>query len=210
MLEPSDYVAVLYAYFDESYNHPNSKRPNDPLIYTVACYLSPVEQWKKFGRKWKDVLAEAGIEAFHMNRYENRIGEYADWSESKRIKVLQDLHKIIGQHTIYSSAFVADRVAFDEIVTAEARRVFSARSPYAFNAFSCMSEINYWCDQHGYKDSIHYVFPHLDKQGGDLDEFFNRALKNDQLKKSASVNRYLDTRFGQRCSAITGRRHLGL
>lgn len=183
-LKRSDYVAVLYAYFDESYNQANPKMPNDALIYTVACYLSPVWKWKRLADKWTKVLTEAGIDDFHMNRYENRVKEYEKWDETKRVQVLQRLHKIINDEVIYGSAFAMDRIAFDEIVTTEARRVLSARSPYAFNAFSCMSEINDWCNKKGYNEPIHYVFAHLQKQGGDLDGFFKRALANPQLKKA--------------------------
>jgi hypothetical protein len=77
-----------------------------------------------------------------------------------------------------------DRVAFEEIVTEDARQVLSAKSPYAFNAFSCMSEMNDWCNKKNYEGPIQYVFAHLDKQGGHLDEFFGRALKNEKLKKA--------------------------
>ena len=183
-MRPSDYVAVLYAYFDESYNQPNPKQPNDVLIYTVACYLSPVWKWKRFSKRWKVVLDDAGIDDFHMNRYENRIKEYADWDEDKRVQVIKSLLRIIADEIIYGTAFTMDRVAFDEIVTEDARRVFSAKSCYAFNAFSCMSEINDWCNKKGYEGPIQYVFAHLDRQGGQLDEFFRRALKNPKLKQA--------------------------
>jgi len=81
---------VLYAYFDESYNQPNAKQPNDVLIYTIACYLSPVWKWKRFSKRWKVVLDDAGIDDFHMNRYENRIKEYVDWDEDKRVQSNQE------------------------------------------------------------------------------------------------------------------------
>ena len=177
-----DLVAVLIAYFDESYNQPNAKRPNDPLVYTVAAYLAPVAQWRKFSRKWHSALRQIGIESFHMNKYENRIGEYADWPEIKRVGVIKRLQRIIKEHTIYSCSFSMDKVAFDEEISPELRRAVYARSPYGFNAFSCMSELSAWCEEHGFKEPINYVFAHLQKQGGDLDSFFNQALRDAKIK----------------------------
>ncbi|HJZ79919.1 MAG TPA: hypothetical protein VKD91_06230 [Pyrinomonadaceae bacterium] len=183
-------MGLLYAHFDESYNQPNVKTPNDVPVYTVACYLSPAWKWKRFNQKWNEVLTEAGLNGFgfHMNRYENRIKEYADWDDEKRVQVLKGLHKIIGDEIIYGSAFTMDRIAFEEIITEDARQVLAAKSPYAFNAFSCMSEINDWCDKKKYEGPIQYVFAHLDKQGGHLDEFFGRALKNEKLRKALRLN----------------------
>jgi hypothetical protein len=179
-LEPTDYVGLLYAYFDESYNPPNPKTPNDVPVYTVACYLSPVWKWKRLTQKWSKAISDAGLAGigFHMNRYENRIQEYADWDNDKRVRVLKSLHKIIDDETIYSTAFVMDRVAWDEVVTDDLRQVFHTKSPYACNAFSCMSEINQWCNRKNYEGPIQYVFAHLDRQGGQLDEFFGIALRS--------------------------------
>jgi len=140
---------VLYAYFDESYNQPTAKRPNDPLVYTVAAYLAPCVQWKKFGRKWKSALRQIDLEdeGFHMNKYENRIGVYADWSDLKRIGVIKRLHRIIKDHVVYSCAFSIDSVAFGELVPPELKRDVYAKSCYAFDAFCCMTELSSWCEK---------------------------------------------------------------
>ena len=38
-------VVVLIAYLDESYNQIAAKKSGDPLVYTVAAYLSTREKW---------------------------------------------------------------------------------------------------------------------------------------------------------------------
>ena len=58
-LSDNDLVAMLKAYFDESYNHRSPKRPGEPLVFTVACWLAPVQQWKRFGKKWKHAVRNA-------------------------------------------------------------------------------------------------------------------------------------------------------
>lgn len=181
-------VAMLTAYFDESWNHRTDKNQNDPLIYTVACWLSPVEQWKKFSKKWKSALRSAGIEDFHMKEYESRLGEYAEWPDLKRVGVLKRLHRIIKDHTIYGCSFSIDRTAFDELITPDWKRAFATKSYYGFTVFACLNELSERCDQKGYDERIHHVFAHMKGQGSDLDAIFNYLLKRPRLRDALRLS----------------------
>jgi hypothetical protein len=189
-LSDDDLVAVLAAYFDESYNHRTPKNPGDPLVFTVACWLAPVQEWKQFGRKWESTLKTAGLsEGFHMNEYENRRGEYSDWSNLKRVGYLKTLHRIMKDHVLFGCSFSADREAFDEVITPDVRRAFVAKTCYGFGVFSCLDELSGWCSNNGYEDeTIHCVFAHMKGQGGDLDAIFNYALKRPEVKKALKLN----------------------
>jgi len=59
---------MFAAYFDESYSHPPT-----PLVYTVAGYVSTVQEWKRFQKEWRRELGRAGVDFFHMTTYEARI-----------------------------------------------------------------------------------------------------------------------------------------
>src|SRR5688572_5630788 len=86
-------IAMLTVYLDESYNQRTVKNPDDPLAYTVGCWVSTVGQWKKFNKKWRAAMHSAGLEWFHMSEYESRLHEYDSWSELKRVQVLKKLHR---------------------------------------------------------------------------------------------------------------------
>ncbi|MFY9555477.1 MAG: hypothetical protein WAV20_16155 [Blastocatellia bacterium] len=102
-------TSPLTAYFDESYNHTNPKRPAEPPVYTVGCWLSTAKEWARFGRRWKTILKQAGVPFFHMTDYESRWGHYKDWSNSKRLKVLRELHQAVKDYAIYGNATVLNR-----------------------------------------------------------------------------------------------------
>lgn len=182
MLCPTDLVAVLQAYFDESYNHRTVQAQDDPLVYTVACWLAPVRAWQRFGQQWDKILKDVGIEHFHMKDYESRKGEYASWSNDKRIKTLNRLHQTIRRNIIYGCSFSADKEAYDEVMTPEIARAFATKTVYGNAVFSCMDQVSLWCHQNNIQGSIHYIFAQLTKQGGDLDRIFGRALKNPEVK----------------------------
>ncbi len=106
---------MLTAYFDESYNHRTEKYPNEPLVYTVGCWLSTAQKWLLFEKKWRLALKKAGVEFFHMTDFEARRGEYGFWSNSKRISVLKELHRIIDKHTIFGCSSSVNCADYNEL-----------------------------------------------------------------------------------------------
>jgi hypothetical protein len=173
---------MLTAYFDESYNHRTEKNRYDPLIYSVGCWLSTAERWKRFGKKWRAALASAGVESFHMKDYESRRGEYEHWSELKRVGVLRRLHRIMKEHAMYGCSVSLNRGDYDEIILDDLKPFFG-KTYYGFAALGCLEQLNAWCDGQGLEGLIHYVFADLAKQGADLDRIFRTALNNPSAKK---------------------------
>lgn len=174
---------MLTAYFDESYNQRTAKNPNTPLFYTVACWLSTVEQWKKFGKKWTAILHGVGIQNFHMKDYESRQKEYKDWPNAKRIKVLQQLHSAIKQHKVYGCSITVNCNAYDvQVKPLLMYRKHLGMSYYGFCVQRCIMEMNEWCDKKQYPGPIQYMFAELQKQAGALDRIFVEQLRDQELK----------------------------
>jgi hypothetical protein len=167
-------VAVFAAYFDESYNHPNPKRANEPLVYTVACWLSTVEKWRKFGKRWKRILQDSELEFFHMTDYESRkAAPYCDWSQEKHLQVLQELLRAIRDYRIYGCAIVVNCAAWDEVFKNDQRlRNIFGKNYYSFDVSIAIRTLNEWCDTLGYQGQIKYIFAELAKQGSVLDPLF--------------------------------------
>lgn len=178
-------AAPLKAYFDESYNQPNPKRPHEPLIYSVGCWLSTVEKWRRFGKRWRRVLRDAGIDDFHMNKYESRIRPYNDWSDRKRVAVLQKLWKSVGDYAMFGCIPMVHRADWDAFIQARPylRNQFG-KTPYGFCAQAAIGMINDWCDKRNLDGPIEYIFAHLPGQGGALDYIFNTLLKDKEAKKA--------------------------
>lgn len=188
-LSEESVVAMLTAYFDESYNHRTEKNPNDPLLYTVACWLSTVREWKKFGKKWDSALRSVGLNDFHMKEYESRIGDYEEWPNIRRVNFLKRLHRIMKEHVIFGCSYTLDSTAFDELVEPNWKKAFGTKSCYGFAVYSCIDELSGWCESNVYKDkSIHHVFAHMQGQGSDLDAIFNTLLQRPKLKELAKLS----------------------
>ena len=173
-------MAMLTAYLDESYNQPTAKDPNPPLVYTVAGWLSTVEKWSKFGKQWKAELRASGLDSFHMNRFENRIGEYEDWSDNQRHAFLRRLKRIIKENTVYGVSVSINCKDYDELATTAIRRRWG-KTYYGFDVRIIMIFLSQWADDNGYDGKIHYVFAQLAKQGGELDRIFSVFLENREL-----------------------------
>jgi hypothetical protein len=180
-------VAVLVAYFDESYNHRTEKNPDVKLVYTVAGWISTVEKWQEFGKEWRQALRDARITDFHMKDYETRQGVYEDWITNKRLKVLRRLHRLIKHYTLFGFNASVHKTAFDEIMTPEAKKNIG-KTPYGFDVRLCLRQIGFWADKNKVNEPIHYVFAHLNKQGGELDWIFETCLNDPKVKDWFRMN----------------------
>lgn len=180
-------IAMLTAYLDESYNHRTEKRPNDPLVYTLGCWVSTTEKWKKFSRRWNLILDDAGIKWFHMAKFESRIGEYAEWSELKRINVLKRLHRAINDYTVYGMTSSVNCADYDELVTGNLRNRVG-KTYYGFNVRMILKHLGEWADEINCNDSIHYVFAVLKGQGSELDTLYRDALRHPEATARLHLN----------------------
>ena len=180
-------MAMLTAYFDESYSHKTLAEPDKPLVYTVAGWVATVEGWRAFRKEWKKALRQAQIQDFHMKDYEWRQGEYADWIESKRIKVLRRLHRLIKDHVLWGVNITVSIPAFEEVMT-EAARMDYGKTPYGFDARLCLRQVGFWADANKITDPINYVFAYMPKQNGELNWIFDTCLRKPEVREWFRLN----------------------
>ena len=182
--DKGDVVAVLKAYFDESYNQPNPKRPNEPLLYTVGCWLSTAEKWSKFDKRWKRILEDAGIEYFHASTFESRFPPYDGWSDTKRLRVQQDLLRAISDYTIFGSAPMVHRGDWEKFIEKRpALRDAFGRTPYGFDVMAAIGMVTDWCNRNDYSGPVRYIFAELKGQGNVLDFIFKTLLENREIRE---------------------------
>jgi len=182
---------VLEAYFDESYNHRTKAKPNEPLVGTIACWLSTVELWKKFNKRWRRALLELGIESFHMKDYEARQGIFGTWQNKERIERLRQLHRIMKDQTIYGCSMSVNVDDYERKILSEPEFArYFGKSWYAYGIRGCIKQLAVWCDLSSYEsaDSIAYVFGEFPKQGAELDRLFKEMLGTPVEKKRYRVS----------------------
>lgn len=153
-------------YLDESYSHPPA-----PLIYTVAGYIATDTEWRKFKKEWRRELDRAGIDFFHMAKYEARKKEYEGWSNEKRVEVLKRLHRTIHRRILTgfaASVVVAD---YNEVMNPNIRRGYG--EPHEFAVISCMKQIRGWGEEKGYREPIAYVL----ESGSDRQRVVNLSFQ---------------------------------
>ena len=77
---------MLTGYFDES---------QDAKYLVLAGYIAPARSWVRFEREWRKVLAEFGIDYFHMKDYAHSRRSFEGWPESRRVALMNLLAFVI-------------------------------------------------------------------------------------------------------------------
>ena len=82
--ERKDWIVVIKAFFDESWN------PNRPRLFAVAGILVPADEWDQIETGWKAVLVEKNAELmsqgrkqlsrYHASEMNAKAHEFAGWS----------------------------------------------------------------------------------------------------------------------------------
>lgn len=175
---------MLSAYFDESYNQRTLKEPNLPLVYTVAGYLSSVQQWKAFQKEWDKALKSAGIPShFHMTDFESRFGVYEDWTNEKRIDFLQTLHSIIHKYVLKGFATSIVIEDYNKLTEKQKNEVFG--EPHMCALFSCLKHIHTLFNELELSEPIAYVFESNKKYDGLIARAFSDMP--DEAKKGYRI-----------------------
>lgn len=173
-------MVMLSVYFDESYNHPTDSNPNPPLVYTIAGYISTDKRWRKFQREWREVLKEAGVAFFHMSKYEARKGEYENWPQEKRVRILKKLHSIILKYYIQSVATTVILSDYNELTE---REKLAFGHPHVMAVIACMKDISIWGDYFGYREPMAYIFEAGSDHEGEMNRMFRSRAGDEEFKR---------------------------
>lgn len=193
---------TLIAYSDASYNHPNAARPDEPLLHTVATYITTDIYWRRFRKEWLLELSKKGMQSFHMTDFEHarnailtnkplsRKSPYRGWAVEDFKPFLQRLHRVINRKSSYGSyrmgGFISSLVKsdFDSSVPEDLKNHVSCKSHYIFNMITNFENIARWANPRNIPLPIHYVFAGGDHgEAGNLEGLFRFFWKNEQIRK---------------------------
>lgn len=162
-------MAMITAYFDESYSHPPV-----PVVYTIAGYVSTTERWQEFQRQWKSVLDRENLPPFLMKDFDNPYSKnFGNWEMERKISFLQELHKIIKDTYIRSFSTSVIQEDYDAL---SVEGQFGFGKPHPMAAINCLKYIVQWADKENLQEPILYVFEKGSKDDKFLTYLFNESL----------------------------------
>lgn len=173
------YVAALTLFIDDSGTAPNQE------IAVAAGLISPLEEWRKFEKKWDRAKADAvdGFACFHSSECvaRNPKSEFAAWDDAKVSRVLKTLRAAIKSHTSCALAIAVVKKDYNDWVDGELRKEW--KNHYTF-AFRCMmGALHAWMLEHGHeKSTVEIVHDYLkpnDPRRKELQGVFDKARNSD-------------------------------
>lgn len=192
---------MLIAYFDASYNHPSTTRPDSPLLHTVGGYVGSEDDWRKFRKEWRGELSKKRVPDFHMNKFEKALSEtiqgrelkesnpYYGWQREDFPAFLQRLHNVLrrknadGLPRLEGIGQSIKKDDFDNMLSDELKDDPGCKSYLMFNIASNMAHVAMWATHHKYSDEIHYVFDRGDCEDGNIARFFDSLWEYEKARQ---------------------------
>jgi hypothetical protein len=113
-------LLMLRAYFDDSGSHAGSE------IVTIGGLVGTAQQWDRFDKKWKALLAEPlpgkpQLRKFHLSHCNSQESEFQGYSDAECDAVTHDFRQILIDCGVISTASSIDKRAWDELVVGSMR-----------------------------------------------------------------------------------------
>jgi hypothetical protein len=179
-------VIVIFSeavYFDES--EMKSKIRENVTSYTVACLFGSIKQWKNYEDEWNRILEEAGIDSFHMNKFESRIFPYDSWNEEKRHRVLSSFIEIIQKTTIRISASISH--SDYELMK---QKYPKYKTGYGFCLYQCLLQVEKYMDLYNLNYPTAYIISGGAGYGKDIIRIFESMEKCECIRKRFRYDSY--------------------
>ena len=104
-------MAVIAAYFDDSGTHSESD------VAVASCYVGIVDQWKKLEGDWQDARNAEGFSVFGMADILGGNGEFRNWPEEKRGRLIRRLITMMQLRSRIGFSFAVVKSDYDSIMT---------------------------------------------------------------------------------------------
>jgi hypothetical protein len=89
---------VLWAYFDESFEHVPNAGKQEQVRIGVGGSIAPESAWAALEPQWAKAIEDEGVSAFHATEFYGRQGEFVGWSNSRRDAFLTRLLDAADEH----------------------------------------------------------------------------------------------------------------
>jgi Protein of unknown function (DUF3800) len=191
-------VAALTLYFDDSGTHLESP------VAVAAAWISPALRWKRFEAEWEIVKREYGFECFHTAVFmaANQKSEFANWTESKRVKLLRRIEQLCHQRVAQGLAVSVAKKDYDRLVP-ESLRGQMGRFHYTWALTALIGLVERWRENRS-DEPTEYILDYIGTTGTDLEKRLEIDSLFDYLSnREGAVKRYGISRgchsFRHRC-----------
>ena len=120
------------AFFDES-GHSASTR-----AVAIGGAMATPKRWRALREKWTNILEKFSVGTFHMTDFENRKGEFLDWDENRRRRMLAELFDAIEESPLILIGAAVVVEDFNRLDAAIRRRLID---PWYLCYRSCFEEV---------------------------------------------------------------------
>ncbi len=134
---------------------------------TVSGFISRVDKWDRFERRWSKILREYGLSTFHMTDYVSGQGDYSQFKGNSPLrKTFQDqLTACVAKNTNKAIRFTLILRDYREV-----NRRFKLRErlgpPYVICARECLMHARNWARKKKCESTMLYYFEKGDKDQG--------------------------------------------
>jgi hypothetical protein len=177
--EDAGIMAFVTVYFDDSGTHPESS------IAVGAGFVSTVEQWREFNRNWEEAKKHDGFKVFHMADFASGHGEFANWDDTKKRRVLDCLCSIIRTRIKGGWNTAVTKKDYDQVIV-EPFRQWAGRFHYTFCVRQCAGNIANWRQAQNPPASMRYVFDRTSRGKGEIMSVMDRAIKSSEFESKST------------------------
>lgn len=85
---------ALTIYYDATGHEANS------LFVSCVGVVAPADRWADFDREWKATLDQEGVKEFHHTDFKGSQGEFLNWKEPQRRRLMSGLLDILDRYVI--------------------------------------------------------------------------------------------------------------
>jgi len=162
-------LTVLRAYMDESGIHGGSS------ICAIAGLVGTESEWETLERRWRRAVEEEGISVFHMAEFESRLGEFEEWSDTRRRLFLSKLVETIKARDIHCLGSALVRADYDRLT--EDEKIWmthgNAEYPYFLCFQHCIVESCHIADGLPAEEKVAFVFDRQQEFAAEATRLYN-------------------------------------
>jgi hypothetical protein len=197
---------MLYtAYFDEADTH----GPSPTII--MAGFLGTAREWQLFDRRLRALQRRDGFTTFHVKEFKRKSGEFALWSDTKCMKLVNDLTELVRdeltegltvhlEHERYLSEYRAPPVP----------KGMRLDSQYGICFRACMRQVLEIVMADGKPHRLDVVIEHGHRNARDTIEIFNDVKRRLKERRGLDPSGRDCHRQEARTGAAHGRRFSGI